>query len=181
MLIRTTQVLILAAFVAFGAVCALSQSADTNRPSGFPGSDKDDRPTSIKEMYVKMRIAKDKKDHDEMIERGKEVLRIAEQIDKSYTANARLSDDDRARLATIEDDLKKIRNELGGKSDDEPLNESRDDIASACTVAFKEFKSNAAKLVDELKKTTRFTISAAAIETTNTVMKLAKFLRITRH
>jgi hypothetical protein len=181
MLTRTLQLLIFISLFSFGAVCAAAQSADSNRPTGFPGTDKDDRPTSIKEMFVKMRIAKDKKDHQEMIDRGEEVLRIAQLIDKNFTANAHLSDDDRARLATIEDDLKKIRNELGGKNDDEPLNENRADVAAACTVAFKEFRSKAEMLVDELKKTTRFTISAAAIETTNTVMKLARFLRITRN
>src|SRR5439155_21100625 len=136
---RTAQILVLAVFAALGSIAALGQSADTAK-SGFPGPDKEDRPVGVKEMFVKMRIEKDKKDHEEMIARGEEVLKIAEQIDKSYAANARLSDEDRTKLATIEDDLKKIRNELGGKSDDEPLNGSRDDANSVFASAYNDFR-----------------------------------------
>ena len=42
---------------------------------------------------------------------------------------------------------------------------------------FKVLRSNTIKLVDELNKTTRFTISAAAIQTTNTVLRITRFLK----
>lgn len=179
-MIRATQIFTLAAIVAFGFFGVFAQSADSRTPGSQRSEDKEDQPKGIKEMLEKMRIAKEKKEHDEMIERGEEVLRIATQIDKSYAANAKFTDDDLARLASIEQKVKKIRNELGGKDDDEPLNEDRDDTPSAFVEAFKTFRSTTEKLVDELKKTTRFSISAVAIESSNTVMKLARFLRIRR-
>lgn len=181
MLIRATQIFTLAAIVAFGFFGVLAQNADSKTPGSEKSEDKEDQPKSIKEMFEKMRIAKEKKEHDEMIERGEEVLRITEQIDKSYAANEKFTDDDLARLASIEQKVKKIRNELGGKDDDDDLiDESREDMPSAFAEAFKTFRSATAKLVDELKKTTRFSISAVAIESSNTVMKLARFLRIRR-
>jgi hypothetical protein len=44
----------------------------------------------------------------------------------------------------------------------------------------KSFRAAAVGLFDELKKTTRFTISAAAIQSANAVVKLARFLRISK-
>ena len=39
-------------------------------------------------------------------------------------------------------------------------------------------KTSTAKLVDELKKTTRFSLSATAIQTSNAVLTVARFMRI---
>ena len=180
MFIRAAQIFILAAVIAFGFAGVLAQGAESRTP-GSPGTeDKDDPPKSLKEMLEKMRIAKAKKEHDDLIERGEEVLKIAEQIDESYSANARFTEDDLARLASIEQKVKKIRKEIGAKDDDDSLSEGRDEMPSAISDAFKTLRSTTAKLVDELKKTTRFSISAIAIESSNTVMKLARFLRVRR-
>ena len=43
---------------------------------------------------------------------------------------------------------------------------------------FKYLQSTTTKLVDELKKTTRFSISVVAIQTSNNVLKLVRFLRL---
>jgi len=176
--------IVLTVFLADSAIFA--QSADNKttiitKPG--EGDDDEDRPKNFKETLVKMRIEKEKKEFDEMIGRGEEALKLSEELEKAYTINGRLNPNELNKLATVEKLVKKIRNELGGDDDDQ----SDDDKAEASRLqitpmaqgdAIKSFKSTTLKLFEELKKTTRFTISAAAIQASNAVLKLTRFLRI---
>jgi hypothetical protein len=126
-----------------------------------------------------MRIKREKKDHEEMLERGEEVRRLSERLEKSFAQNGRLSDTDRAALETLERSAKKIRSELGGDDNDEKIDELLQAGKKATFAdAVDTLKNAAANLADELKKTTRFTISATAIQSSNAVLTLARFLRI---
>src|SRR5437660_11985119 len=94
---------------------AWAQNAEDSR-IGIPkmDSEKDQGPRSLQETLEKMRIAKDKKDFEEMIDHGDEVQKITTQLERSVEHNGKLSEDDVARLARIEKLTKKIRDELGG-------------------------------------------------------------------
>ena len=158
---------------------ALAQNVDDSRP-GNPfkiDSEKDQGPRSIRETLEKMRIDKDKKDFSEMLDHGDEVLKITTQLEKSVEHDGKLSTDDIARLARVEKLAKKIREELGGSNDNED-----DDSAGmpSVTDAVKTLQSSTVALYDELKKTTRFTISATAIQSTNMVLRLTRLLKITK-
>lgn len=164
------------------AACwAQGQSAD-NRSSIFsgPDDDKSDRPKSFKETLEKMRIEKDKKEFGEMIERGEVALKLSEELEMAYAQNGRLSDREMVKLAEVEKLVKKIRSELGGDDDDEGEEDTTDRAPLARAEAVKTFRSTTVRLFDELKKTSRFTISAAAIQTSNAVLKLARFLKFPR-
>ena len=117
-----------------------------------------------------------------MLDRGEEALRLSEQLEKAFGANGKLSDKEVAKIAAVEKIVKKIRNELGG--DDDGKEESDDERPSGSALspadAVKSLRSTTLALFDELKKTTRFSISAAAIQCSNTVLKLARFLRISK-
>jgi hypothetical protein len=56
-----------------------------------------------------------------------------------------------------------------------PVDEPR---PSTIEEAFRYLQSTTVKLVDELKKTTRFSISVIAIQSSNNVLKVIKFLRL---
>lgn len=133
-------------------------------------------------MIAKQRAERDKKDHEAMLERGDEALMLTKQLEVSFTQNNGFSEADRDRLESLEKVVTKIRKELGGdddadegsayvKAEDEPK-------PSTMEEAFKYLRTSTVKLVDELKKTTRFSISAVAIQSSNTVIKLARFLRL---
>lgn len=179
------RIFIAAAFIMLAGICCLAQSAD-NKGAIFskPGeSDDDNRPRGFKETLEKMRIEKEKKDFDEMIERGEEALKISEELEKAYAQNGRLTANEVTKLETVEKLVKKIRNELGGDDDSdsgnvENLQGRSENGPLSRPDAIKSFRATTGKLFDELKKTTRFTISAAAIQTSNMVIKLARFLRI---
>ena len=185
MAIRLTHLLFLVVVVIGSAADAFSQQlpdipdASTRAP-GAPR--RADSPFGLRDMIAKQRAERDKKDHEMMLERGDEALRLTKQLEVSFEQNNGFSASDRERLESLEKVVSKIRKELGGdddsddganaeKSEDEPRPSSMEE-------AFKYLRSTTVKLVDELKKTTRFSISAAAIHSSNTVIKLARFLRL---
>ncbi len=180
MFLRSFRVSLILALAALGSVYSYAQSAD-NKSSIFakPGQDDIDRPLSFRESLEKTRIEKEKKEYDQMIERGEEALNISEQLETAYAAQGKLSEKEVAKLATVEKIVKKIRDELGGDDDDESNAEPRANIRALSRAdAIKSLRSSTSTLYDELKKTTRFSISATAIQSTNAVLKLARFLRI---
>lgn len=162
----------MAAFSASG----LAQNAEDSRPGSKTDQEKDAPPKSIQETLEKMRIEKDKKDHEEMLDRGDEAAKITDQLEKSFEQNGKLSNDDIARLTKVEKLAKKIREELGGKED---ADDDDDGMGTpSLGDALKILRTSTFALYDELKKTSRFTVSAAAIQSTNTVLKLARLLKI---
>jgi hypothetical protein len=182
---RLLRIFLFAALVSTGATYCVAQAADNKSPIiSKPGEDSDDHPKSFKETMQKLRIEREKKDYDEMIDRGEEALKLSEELEKAYERNGKLTPSEVNKLATVEKLVKKIRSELGGDDDDESENKAGNQFASpdkklSAADAIKSFRATTVKLFDELKKTTRFTISAAAIQTSNAVLKLTRFLRIT--
>lgn len=166
---------LLAAFTVVGPPC-WAQSADDRTLMGKPGDD-EERPKSLKESLEKMRIAQEKKEYSQMLERGEEALRLSEQLEKEFARNGKLTPADQTRIANIEKLTKKIRSELGGSGDGDAEDQERKMMSPA--EAVKSLRAMTVSMYDELKKTSRFTISAAAIESTNALLRITRFLRIT--
>lgn len=136
---------------------------------------------SISEMLIKQRLLKEKKDHEEMLKRGEEAVALSEQLEETFEQKSFLSDRDNHKLTDLEKLVTKIRKELGGDEvDDDVFVSNSETKPSTLKEAFTFLQSTTVKLVDELKKTTRFSISAAAIESSNAVLKLVRFLKLKR-
>lgn len=189
MFLRSLRIFMIVMLALAGSIYSFAQAAD-NRSSLIvkPGEDDDnaDRPKSFKETMVKLRIEKEKKEYDEMIERGEKALKLSEELERAYAHNGRLTQNEFVKLDTVEKLVKKIRNDLGGDDEEEEMESSNFEEPRATerrlspADAVKSFRDTTVRLMGELKKTTRFTISAAAIQTTNAVLKLTHFLRITK-
>lgn len=177
---RFTIIFLLAAATFMLPSLASAQGAD-NRGNIIPKSDEDnpDHPKSFRETLEKMRIDKEKKEYAEMLERGQEALKLTEELEKAYDKNGRLDATEMNKLIAVEKLVKKIRSELGGDDDDSDENLPSTALPEKGTV-IKSFRTTTVKLLDELKKTTRFTVSAAAIQASNAVLKIAKLLRISK-
>ncbi len=144
--------------------------------------DNDDRPKSFKETLVKMRIEKEKKDFEQMLDRGREALKLSEELERTYASYGRLAASDMNKLIEVEKLVKKIRSELGGNDDsgdDKSVQPQRFEAVENGNI-FKSFRKTTSKLIDELQKTSRFTVSATAIQASNAVLKLARILRISK-
>jgi hypothetical protein len=167
-------------------VFAVNAQGEASTANGRPAP-KEDLPKNIKESLVKQRIEREKKDYREMLERGEEALKLSDELEKSIAQTSKLSSQDQIKLERLEKIVKKIRKELGGDDDDglksaftmdaSPLETEKDEMPLTVASAVKKLQSSAAKLFDELKKTTRFSISAMAIQSSNALLKIVKFVR----
>ena len=180
MLARLVHFLLLLSVIALGFASALAQRGADNKPVFTkPCYGEEDVAKFAKETCEKMRIDQAKKDHDEMLKRGEEVRRLSERLVKAFELKGSLSDEDRNLLESLEKNVKKIRDQLGGDGDDEKIDDILGpDKTPTFANAVDKLKTAASDLVDELNKTTRFNISATAIQSSNTVLTVARFLRI---
>jgi hypothetical protein len=143
---------------------------------------KEEQPKSIREQLSKRRIEQERKDHEEILSRGEEALKISKKLEVALNEKSGFDRTDIEDLEALEKLVSKIRKELGGDSDKETEEKVKEEIGNTQDVkaAFGYLRTSTIKLVDELKKTTRFSISAAAIQTSNTVITIARFLRLRR-
>jgi hypothetical protein len=169
------------AFVLLTVMSISAQSAESRFPTD--NKDKVDVPKNMKELLIKKRIEQEKKEHDELLKRGEEAVEISTQLEQAFAQNNQLSALDRERLDYLAGLVKKIRKEIGASdddADDDPNTadaEAKEDKPSTMEAAFKVLQSTTVKLVDELKKTTRFTISAIAIQSSNSLLRIVRFIR----
>lgn len=173
--------LFLLAFIGLlGASMCFSQAA-SGREGLIPGGEPDHQPKTVKEFLAKQKAEKAKKDHEELLQRGDEVIVLTNQLESAFAKNKGLSASDRQKLASLEKLVTRIRKSLGGDDDDEPDEEvstPAERQPGTLREAFDSLKERTTELVDELKKTTRFTVSAIAIQTSNSVLKIVRFLRL---
>ncbi|CAN5332984.1 hypothetical protein BH10ACI3_BH10ACI3_05720 [soil metagenome] len=176
------QICIAAMLVLAGSLLCCAQSADNSAFSRDP-NDKTERSKNIQESLEKMRIEKEKKDFEEMLDRGQQAVRISEELETAVLRTGRLSEKEATKLANVEKLVKKIRSELGGDGEDGE-EEIEAVVAPVQKMPLREaittLKSTTVDLYEELKKTSRFTISAAAIQTSNAVLMIVKFLRLSK-
>ena len=178
MFLRRIQFVVLISTIALGFATVRAQNGADGMPV-FSQPCQDKRLSKFEqESCSKMRIEQEKKEYDEMLKRGEEARRISERVVRSFEKTGTFSDDDRDLLASLEKNVKKIRDELGGDGDDEKIDKILGpDIKPTILNVFDKFKTSMADLMDELEKTTRFTTSASAIESSNDVLAAIRFLR----
>lgn len=139
---------------------------------------KEELPKNIQETMAKQRIAREKKEYEELLERSEEAVKLSEELEKSFAVSNRLSSEDQKKLDRLEKLVKKIRGDLGGDDDDADEEENpKNKKPSTMGTAFKTLKTNAADLFSEIKKSTRYSVSVVAIQTSNALLKLVKFIR----
>lgn len=165
--------------VAACGVAATAQEAD-NSKAPFPSKAEQDQPKTIRELMQKMRIEQEKKDYEEMLDRGQQAIRISEELELSFSRRSSLTRNDIEKLEVLEKLVKKIRGELGGSDDDQPDADDDDPSPNSIAEGFKSLQSLTVSLLNELKKTSRFGISAVAIKSSNAVLKVVRFLRLSK-
>ncbi|MCO6510790.1 MAG: hypothetical protein J5I65_08350 [Aridibacter famidurans] len=130
----------------------------------------------VKERMIELCIRDTKKDFEELVARTEQLAKLTDEITASFKENKELSGEDREKLAEAEKLLDKIRDEL--RADDDGDDDDKKEPTSVVE-AIEMLSKNTARLVGEIKKTTRHSISAVAVQSSNTVLKLVKWLRFT--
>jgi hypothetical protein len=146
---------------------------DASTPSGKTDQSKEDMPKSVKESLAKNRIDREKKDYEELIERGKEAAKLSAELGNSFDKQNKLSFEDRKKIDRLEKLVKKIRKELGGDDD----SDSDETVPPTMDKAVKILQEKTAFLLDELKKCTPYSISVVAIENSNALLKIVSFIQ----
>ena len=160
------------------AVAAFSQ-IDAATPNGKP-QQKEELPKNIQETMAKQRIEREKKDYEELLQRSEEAVKLSEELEKSFSNSNKVTTEDQKKLDRLEKLVKKIRTELGGDDDEnekEVSEKEKPDQPSTLVSAFKTLQSSASQLFSEIKKSTRYSVSVVAIQTSNALLKLVKFIR----
>lgn len=171
------KIFIFASIFSFSALVCFAQ-LDGNRPP-----QKEDLPKNIKESLQKSRIEQEKKEHEELLQKAEEAMKLSAELQESYERNKTLSPEDKKKLEKLEKLLKKIRKDLGGGDDDkDESNDSAENPVetekpSTVVTALNRLRDTSVNLFDELKKTSRFSISVVAIQSSNAILRVIKFLR----
>jgi len=145
---------------------------------------KDADNTNFSELLTKQQLSRRKKEYDDMLQRGEKAAKLSEELETSVTTHETLSNEDIQKLQELEKLVLKIRDDLGGDDDtkesdeNNSANSAENDARKDVPSAVKFIRDSTVKLVDELKKSTRFSISVIAVQTSNSVIRFARLLRI---
>ena len=156
----------------FAFCWSANAQGDASTRNGRPRAE--ELPTNIQESLAKGRIKRAEKEYQELLERGEEAARLGEEIGKALESGQKLSTADKKKLERLERLVKRIRTDLGGQDDDQ--REEKDRPLTVASVV-KNIQEDTASLLSEIKKIGRHTISVIAIESSNSLLKLIKFLR----
>lgn len=164
------------------AICfciSVNAQKDATTSNGEPRPD-EPMPKGVLENIKKMETERSKKDYDDMLKNGEEAVKLSEEVDFSFEKNSKLSVEDFGKLERIEKLLKKIRSEMGGDGDEKKDDKKDEQDSLSVKNAVSSLKSSVINLYDELKKTSRFSISVAAVQSSNSLLSIVRFLRIRR-
>jgi chromosome segregation ATPase len=160
------------------AVFCQSSGSERSVIPGIPDSQSETKPKNIEENLAKLRIDRENKEFREMLRRGEEALKAAEELAERIGRSADGIRRFQKELTLIEKNLKKIRSDLGGSDDKGSSEESGQSMNGTLPELLKRLRDDTAELLKELRQISRFTISAAAIETVNSALRLLKQIRI---
>ena len=168
-------VLIFSVAVAFGQT---TSPKGTNPPTINPGGRRDDddqNPLSTfeEEIRAKRMIKMAEKDHQENVDRAKEIQQIGKELKESLQGKSAIDRDNLKKIDRLEKLTKKVRGEAGGESEDLSIvNPPKDLREAACQIGE---KSEA--LSKEVQNTPRQVVSASVISSANLLLELIKIAR----
>lgn len=167
------------------AICAIALStfAISGQTAGndpWPGQrTRPDDDRMVKEMLAKQQMAREKKEYASLVERSEEALKLSEKLEAAFEEKEQLTDVERKQLESFEKLVSKIRDDLGGDDDGETaIVDKEKETPKDVREGFFYLKRSTEQLVSEIKKSTRFGVSLVAIESSNTLIRLARFLRL---
>ena len=139
------------------------------RSADYPGP----LTTFEEELRAKRAIKLAEKEHEDNLNRAKEISELGQAIKNDLKDRTALDRDDAKKIDRLEKLAKKIRGEAGGEDDDVQISNAPADIPSAVT----QIADNAEQLSKDVQKTPRQVVSAAVIDRANVLLQLVKILR----
>lgn len=140
-----------------------------------PDGDKEERPlTSFEEeIKAKRAIKMAEKDHQENVDRAKEVADIAKDLQVTLKDKSTIDREAVKKIDRLEKLTKKIRGEAGGAEEEVKIVDRPSDISGAV----KQIADSAQSLSKTVQDTPRQVVSAAVIGNANVLLELIRLLR----
>jgi len=172
----TLAILIFSVAIAFGQTSSAKPSGQRAVP-GADGkrTDDDQNPLSTfeEEIRAKRMIKMAEKEHQENLDRAKEIQQIGKELKESLQGKAALDRDNLKKIDRLEKLTKKVRGEAGGESEDLAIvNPPKDLPETACQIGEKS-----ESLSKEVQNTPRQVVSASVITSANILLELIRIAR----
>lgn len=125
------------------------------------------------EIRAKRAIKLAEKDHEQNLERARELSEIAKALQAALKDKTTIDRDSLKKLERLEKLTKKIRNGAGGEDEEVKIVDRPTDI----TTAVKQVADSAEALSKNVQDTPRQVVSATVIGNANVLLELIKLLR----
>ena len=144
------------------------------RPIDGTFKNPDDTPltTFEEEIRAKREIKIAEKEHQENLNRAKEIAEIAKQL-KDFKDNSTLDRDCVKKIERLEKLTKKVRSEAGGDDEEITITPRPSDLPSA----MKQISEASETLSKDVENTPRRVVSASVINNANVLLELIRVLR----
>jgi len=159
----------------FLSVAAAFAQTASQKTQTLPGQKEDNTPltTFEEEIRAKRMIKMAEKDHQENLDRAKEIQQIGKELKESLQGKSALDRDTLKKIERLEKLTKKVRGEAGGESEDlSILNPPKDLSDAGCQIGEK-----AETLSKDVQNTPRQVISASVISSANILLELIRIAR----
>jgi len=124
-------------------------------------------------------VKQQRREYDELLQNGEEAMKLSAELDTAYDKNPNFASEDQKKLDRLEKLFKKIRGSLGAEDDDGELAPD-EEKPSTVKAALNNLSERAAGLLGELKKTSRYSISVIAVQSSNALLRLVRFVRFNK-
>ena len=144
------------------------------RPSDGPFKN-DDTPltTFEEEIRAKREIKIAEKEHQENLNRAREIGDLGKQLKEGFKNNASLDRDCFKKIERLEKLTKKVRSEAGGEDEEITITPRPTDLASAIT----QISEASETLSKDVQNTPRRVVSASVISNANVLLELIRVAR----
>lgn len=144
------------------------------RPVDGPFKNPDDTPmtTFEEEIRAKREIKIAEKEHQQNLDRAKEIAEIGKQL-KDFKDNSSLDRDCVKKIERLEKLTKKVRSEAGGDDDEITITPRPTDLPSA----MKQISEASETLSKDVQNTPRRVVSASVINNANVLLELIRLAR----
>jgi hypothetical protein len=171
--------------VGFNASLDFGQTSPPQRstpppPPRIDGTKNPDDPpltTFEEEIRAKREIKMAEKDHQQNLDRAREIAEIGKQLKESSSGKANFDGDYLKKIERLEKLTKKIRGEAGGDDQDVSIPHQPSDLPSALA----QISEAAESLSKEVEKTPRRVVSASVICNANVLLELIRVARSFAH
>ena len=178
---RVRALLVVPAFLFFSGLVAAQtpMPRSTSSPTPIDGTvkpqNKDDSPLTTFEEEIRMKraIKMAEKEHQENLNRAREIAQIAKELQENTKGQSNLDRNTLKKVERLEKLTRKIRGEAGGEDEEIEIVNRPSDVCSAV----KQIADASESLSKEVQDTPRQVVSASVISNANVLLELIKILR----